>query len=322
MSKLSTEDANNLLPTEALSSKADPLSLCYTLIATPKWGKTTWLTAFPDSVLLAFEQGHAFIKARKIIIDVWDERKFEPYTDDVGYHHLSMQMAVDALCASDQFKFVIFDTADMAGKMCLDYHLNKNGLTHPGDLEYGKGYDVCLATPFRQMCLRILKTGRGIGFITHTEIKDVKFSSGAKSKRDCTMVKQLTKFIIPQSDLILNGTFGKRNKQTKKRDRIIITEGSDDTLAGNRAQGDTVLPNRFIVDLQDPWAQWSEFFTDPKAAARAEFECNKVMRGVEGEEEEDDREDAKDSTKTAPVVVPAESEEETPKIRKGGKKAA
>lgn len=276
MAVLTTEEANKLLPQAKVGTVPNPKSLVYTLIAEPKFGKTTWMSQIPNSLLLAFERGHSFIEAHKIEITAWAAPNSE-IADIGGLLHMTFEDAVTVICASDQFDFVIFDTADMAAKMCLDYHLKKFGLTHAQDWEYGKGHDVCLNTPFRQLVNKIASSGRGVGFITHSETKDSRFSTGTKARKECTLPGGVMKYVIPQSDIVLHGKFGARGKDGR-RSRIIVTEGSDDMLAGSRVQGKFRLPTRFIVDPNNPWAQWESFFTDPEASFKAEADYEKAKR--------------------------------------------
>lgn len=279
--------ANSILPQAPHSALADPISLCYTLIAEPKFGKTTWACNVPDMLLLAFEQGHAFVSAHKVVIDAWDynvpeSRKPLPWTEDPGNPgalvHMTFMQAVDIITASDRFPLVGFDTADMAAKKCLDFHLKKNNLIHPQDWDFGKGHDVCLTTPFRQAVGKILTSGRGVIFITHTDTTDRRFAGQSSSKKECTLPKGIAKFLIPQSDVILHGKFGPRDPATKRRSRIFFTEGSDEVLAGARGVGQQYnLPARFIINQDNSWEQWTEFFNDPEAAGRASVEYEQLV---------------------------------------------
>lgn len=285
---LTTEQANALLPQKKHGEKADPKKLIYLFIAEAKFGKTTWMSAIENSLLLAFEKGHAFIEAYKMNITAWSAKDSE-VTEIDGLTHATFTDALDVICSSDQFDFIIFDTADAAVKMCLDYNMKKLGITHPSDWEFGKGYEASQNTPFRQAINRLTSTGRGVGFITHTETKDSRFSSGAKSRKECTLPGGISKLLVPMADCILHGRFGLRNKATGRRDRIIVTEGSDDMLAGGRVQRTAKLPVHFIVDENDPWAQWVSFFNDPKASEAAEdyYEKRKHSNSPTGTEQTD-----------------------------------
>jgi hypothetical protein len=280
------EEANALLPTEVTKAVTNPLRLKYLLIGPPKWGKTTMMCAAPDSLLLAFEEGHAFHETHKIIIDAWNK----PYSerglgkDDDGNFHLSFDEAVEAIVASDRFQFIVIDTADMAAKMCLDYHYKKYGVNHASDAgDYGKGWDLCLTQPFRQQIGQLMKSGRGVGFITHTNIVEKKVGNTTVSRAETTLPSQVQKFLHTQADLILHGNFGKKRKGQLERDRVISMDGSNEILAGSRVRK-VLLPKKFIVDPDNPWGQWTEFFKSERAVHKADEEYRTLVLG--GKEED------------------------------------
>jgi hypothetical protein len=276
MATLSTKAANDMLPQEPTKTPVDPRRAKYLLIGPPKWGKTTLGCSVPDSLLLATEEGHMFQEAHKIIIDSWGN-KLGPGHDDDNNLHLSMEEAVETICASDRFQFIVIDTADMAAKMCLDYHYKKFGASHAEDVgTYGKGWDLCLTQPFRRQIGALMKSGRGIMFITHTSIVTRKVGQSEQSRAETTLPSQVQKFLHTQADLILHGNFGKLRKGMRERDRIISLDGTNEILAGTRVRG-VALPKKFIVDPNDPWGQWETFFKDPKAAAKAEEQFKQLV---------------------------------------------
>lgn len=301
---MDTETANALLPSKPTKASVDPSHYNYLLIGPPKWGKTTLMCSVPNSILFATEQGHAFHETHKVIIDAWDKPRSERGlgVDEDGNHHLSMVEAVEVLCASDQFDFVVIDTADMAAKMCLDFHYNKLHVTHASDAgEYGKGWDICLTQPFRQQIGQLMKSGRGIGFITHTKLVTKKVGKLETSRWETTLPSQVQKFLHTQADLILHGTFGRLRKGATDRDRVICMDGSNEILAGSRVR-QIHLPKKFIVDPDKPWEQWETFFTDPEAVIAAEKDYkDKVLGGRDAVPEEAEPEVA---TISEPVSEP------------------
>lgn len=263
---------NDGLPQKKTSQVADPLSLRHLIIAPPGWGKTELFTSFPDSLLLACEEGHMFVEGYKIIIDSW-EGTLEK-TDDHGNLHLSFVDALARIESTNRFKFIVIDTVDALAKMCVDWHLEnvesrskeaagKDAL-HLGDLgDFGKGYDLGMNTPMRQAFNIILKSGRGIGYITHQEMKTYDFTGKAKKiKKETTLPNGLIKLLFPQCDIIMHGEFGEKREGQHQRDRIIRTEGTEELLAKNRGG---ILPPAFVVPLDVPsrWQQFNGFF-DPK----------------------------------------------------------
>lgn len=276
MAKLDTEEANALLPDKPSKAPIDARRLKYLMIGPPKWGKTTLGCSAPDSLLLATEEGHMFHETHKVVIDTWGTREGRGVDED-GNVHLSMVEAVEAIVASDRFKFVIIDTADMAAKLCLDHHYKKMGVKHASEVgNYGKGWDLCLTQPFRQEIGQIMKSGRGVMFITHTSLVTKKVGNVEQSRWETTLPSQVQKFLHTQADVILHGSFGKLRPGMKDRDRIISMDGTNEILAGTRIRA-IHLPKKYVVDPNKPWQQWEEFFTDPEAATKAEREFLKIM---------------------------------------------
>lgn len=278
---LNTEEANALLPQTSSKPMRNPKVLKYLAIGQPKWGKTTWGCSPPDTILLACEEGHLFHEAHKIVITCWD-RPFSAKNegwgeDEEGIKYCSFIEAVDAIVASDRFPMVTIDTADMLCKMCLDFHYAKNKVSHASDAgDYGKGWDICLTQPMRQQVGRLMKSGRGIIFITHSQVVEKKKGQTSTFREETTLPSQVQKFLHTQADVILHGSFGKRPPGQYERDRIISLDGSNEVLAGSRIR-EIRLPKKFIVSTTNPWAQWVSFFENPEAVIEAEAEYTKRM---------------------------------------------
>ena len=260
-----------LLPTKPRKAIPNPLSLTYLAIGVPKWGKTTFFCDAPDALLIAFERGFQFQQCPTVFIEKWLDSKFEPYTDDDGIVHMTMGQLRKSLMASDKYKFLIFDTADMAAKKCSDYHLQKHNWQHAQDGgDFGRGYDIVQNTPFRQLVGDLMGTGRGIAFITHQQVNSTDMQKGKKAMKETTLPGGVYKFLHTQADIIMHASFGSKRPGNKYRDRIWQTEGDEETLAGSRCR-DLYLPSRYVVDPERPWAEWAEFFTNPDLAAEADL---------------------------------------------------
>lgn len=286
-----------MLPTDARKYTTDPDELVYLAVTVPKWGKTTFFCSVPGALLIAFERGFQFQKCPTVFIVSWHDSKFEPYVDEKGIMYMTMTQLKKVLVASDKYKFLIFDTADMAAKKCADYHLEKHKAQHANDLgDYGRGYDIVQNTPFRQMVGALMSTGRGIAFLTHQAINEVK-DKKKSIKKETSLPGGIYKFIHSQADVILHGHFGKKQSGNKYRDRIWQTEGDEEVLAGNRSS--IYLPARYVVDPARPWAQWKEFFTNPDASAAADL--------TSGRSDDDDEDDEKPAKKAVKKKLSAQS---------------
>jgi len=265
------EELEALLPTKPRKIVASPITLVYLAISPPKWGKTTFFSAFPEALLIAFERGYQFQNVPTVFIDSWQDSKLEPYTDEAGVVHMTMMQLKKSLIASDKYQFLIFDTADMAAKKCTDYYLEKHKWQHAQDGgDFGRGYDIVQNSPFRQVIGALMATGRGIAFTTHQSVNEMKTKAGQTIKKETSLPGGIYKFLHSQADVILHGSYGKKQAGNKFRDRVWQTEGDEEVLAGTRSK-DIYLPAKYIVDPARPYDQWAEFFTNPDLAAAADL---------------------------------------------------
>ncbi len=254
--------AGDGLPEAPTDQDVQLTSLKWLFVAPPGFGKTEFFSLFPDSLMLACEEGHKFVTGHKIIIDSWAGPGNSEDSD--GNLHMSFLEAVKRVEASSRFNFFFIDTIDALVKMCIDHHVLKANQGHLSDLgEYGKGYDLGQNDPIRRELNKLFKSGRGGGLITHQHPETKTFTKGPKTKKETTLPPGITKIIFPQMDLIIHGEFGAQRDDNKYRDRIIKSEGSEDMLAKNRGG---VLPPAWIspVDLVERGAQIREFFTGTK----------------------------------------------------------
>lgn len=313
---MDTKEANLLLPDKPTEVICDARRLKYLLIGLPKWGKTTMMASVPDSILLACEEGHAFHRVHKVIIDQWDRSHAEKLDgwdeDDDGNRHASFVEAVDAICASDKFQFVNIDTADMLAKMCLDYHYVKYKVNHAQDAgDFGKGWDICLTQPFRREVGRLIKSGRGIGFITHSQVIERKVGATKVARIETTLPSQVQKFLHTQADVIMHTSFGRRISGQHDRDRVITMDGSNEILAGSRIRG-IAMPRKFVVDPDRPWEQFASFFDKKNGAKNVE----KAERDFELRMKGKDVEAASDVEKEETISPPDKTDGKKPPQRR------
>lgn len=267
------------LPDSISEAANDPKDIRTLIVSPPGWGKTEFFMSNPNCLLLACEEGHKFTSGYKLIIDAWDgvlsNGSTSPYKDQSGTIHTSFVKAVASLQTDPtKFNMVFIDTIDALVKMLLDYGLGKRHIEHASDGgDYGKGWDIIQNSPFRKQLNILLKSGRGIGASTHEQAENKNFKSGPRAKKETTLPSGIYRQIYAQFDLILHGVFGKAKKNQKTRDRILVSEGSEDILAKNRGG---LLPPAFIVPrkFEDRWKQFETFFKNPKSKeiAFTEFE--------------------------------------------------
>lgn len=281
----------SILPKVPTQGMIDPAHLVILLIGPPKWGKTKFSMSNPKAIHLGFEEGAKFQRGYKMSIVKWDQKRghFDAYKNDEGVSCCTAMQAVTALeeDTSDKFNMVVIDTVDMAVKMSSDYFCEIGNVEYPSDLgDYGKGWDKAINSPLRKLIMRILKTQRGVILITHSKTEIAKFTSGEKARKEMSLGKGPRSFCESQADVIMHGELGRKRPGKRLRDRILVCEGDMDTLAGNRSGA--MLPERYIVDPENPWKQFERFFRDAKAADIAEAQYRKLTTGGGGSSSKDE----------------------------------
>lgn len=215
--------------------------------------------------MLACEAGHKFIVGKKLLIDCWKGSGEEVDADK--NIHVSMEEAVNRIENSQRFTFITIDTIDALIKKCVDHHVEGANVGDLSDLgDYGKGFNIGQNDPIRKTLNRIFSSGRGMGIITHQEIKTNTFKKGVvKAKKETSLPNGIYKLLYPQMDIIIHGEFGEVREGQKHRDRIIKSEGDEDILAKNRGG---ILPPAWIspIDLDERREQMISFFQPDKIA--------------------------------------------------------
>jgi AAA domain len=285
----------NLLPTKPPRLILNPRKLRYLLCAPPKWGKTTFATGAPNSLLLAFEAGYASAECPIVVVTEWDrsykERAKGWLQDDAGIVYTSALEVLEELERANPYEFIVIDTVDMLVKMASDHCCAAAKVEHPSDGgDYGRGYDLLQTTPVRRFYNRLTRIGCGIAAITHVKERTERDKFGVERyRRETTLPSAIQSFVHTQSDVIMHGFFGRRRRGQIDRDRIVSFDGTNEVMAGTRLR-QVHVPNKYIVapptseSLDLPWQQWENFFTNsPQAGKDAEASYAKLLEGLDDE---------------------------------------
>lgn len=296
---MTKEQALDYFPTKIHVEVPKPERLKYFFLAPAKFGKTTFFSGVPNSLLLAFEEGHMWAQCFKVVITDWAPNTFKdrgPSVDEeTGVKYTTALEIIEALEAHCPYQFIILDTIDMAVKMCTDFECGRAKIQHPSDGgDYGKGWDLFQTQPIRRFYNRLVKLNVGLGCTSHIKEEWKRDKYGQEIyRRESTLPAGVQKFIHTQSDVIVNGYFGRKKPQRGKqiRDRIISFDGSDEIMAGTRIQR-VYIPNQYVSspptdeDPYIPWKQWTSFFTDsPTAGQTAEKNFFEQIKGVDSDKE-------------------------------------
>ena len=140
------------------------------LYGTPKSGKTTTASKFPNALLVAFEKGYSAIPdVIAAPINSWTE-----------FRQLLKQLEKDE--AKAVYSTIVIDTADIAYDYCVKYVCAKasdakNDYDNIGDIPYGKGYKMA-ETEFDECLRKILQMDYGLVLISHATDKTFTDTNG------------------------------------------------------------------------------------------------------------------------------------------------
>ncbi len=195
------------------------------LYGPPGIGKSSFCSGLDGSVFFDTEGGLKYLKVRRQRIDSWKafvlaiarlEEKGTIRCDDGK---------------STTPRHVIIDTADLLQSFCLEMCSRKYGFDHPGDAEFGKGWDI-LKGEFQRPIAR-LNTLKPMILISHSKAVDERGRGMVKtSKIVPTLPGTARKVIVPMVDVI--GYAGFEVGEAIGQERALIFRPTEDLEAKDR----------------------------------------------------------------------------------------
>ena len=205
------------LPTEKSTPTLGAQTAKVLLYGPPKIGKTTLAaTIDPEHTLfVATEPGHGALEIFKVDVRNWsDFRTIGPELH--GEDH--------------PFKMLVVDTVDELAKMCQDQVMRDLKITHPSDLDFGKGWEA-LATEFKLRVGALASLGLGVWFISHSKEVEVKQRVGSLTVHQPTIGGAIRKFLVGFCDHVF---FAESRQFEDGERRILHTRPSETIEAGSR----------------------------------------------------------------------------------------
>ena len=226
-----------------------------------KIGKTTLASMFSNSgrkvMFLFFEPGGKALSLYQESMSSW--KKFTRF--------------VQLLSQDKTFGTVVIDTADYAYDDCLtDVCLNM-GIEHPADSAYGKGWNA-VKTEFTKQIRLLLKSGKGIIFISHQKEVEVEERNGKTyDKTTNTLSSQAREVIEGIVDIWANYDY-------EENERVLTILGSKEVDAGHR------LKKRFRYTDGKPIRKISMGKSEEEAYSNFLSAFNNKLINKEGEKNE------------------------------------
>lgn len=178
-----------------------------------KIGKTTLCAEFPGALFLMFEPGGKALRIFQEPMNSW----------------LKFTRFVDLIIKDEKFKTIVIDTVDFAYDDCLICECKKLGIEHPSDAGWGKGW-ASVKSEFSRQIRKLLRSGKGVIFISHQREVEIETRSGKKFHRKTnTMTGQGKETIEGLIDIWANYDYVGEG-------RYLTVLGDDYIDAGNRCK--------------------------------------------------------------------------------------
>lgn len=223
------------LPTEKKEALKDLLRFSQMLYGREKIGKSTHYASYPDSIFFATEPGVKGLEIYELNAEGGGVRDWDIFLKGI-------KLLEDN---PDSFRFVIVDTVDEAYSHCLDWVCKNRGIEYPGQddqgrEDFGKSWRA-VRKEFTSAIHRILRTGRGVAFTSHSKEETVKSKSGVSYQRVYpTISRQGREVIEALVDFYFYCEYVR--DMMGNTQRVIFTHGDEMVWAGCRPVAGINLP--------------------------------------------------------------------------------
>lgn len=252
MSKLNADEIK--LPADTILEGAKMNELIWFIYGPPGIGKSTFVSKCKDTLFLSTDQGLRFLNVYKRPLASWQDFK--------KYIKLLRETK------PKRYKAIAIDTIDIVFKMCRKYVLDKRGLEHQSDEQWGKAYDL-VNTEFELTMAKLCNLPYGIFFISHAKEIEIRGRAVRTNKIVPTLINQAYKAIAPMADIITymgfdekaadsedgrrkmffqpQETIEAKDRTSKLPETLWVNEGEGFNLVENWLTGKKVKPKIKVV---------------------------------------------------------------------------
>ena len=211
--EVSKEVVNVTLPTQVSIPAERIEDYSILLYGEKKIGKTSLASKFDKAFFLMFEPGGRALSIFQRPVKNWLE--FKKY--------------VSLIQKDTSFRTIVIDTVDIAYTMCAEYVCQKLVIDHLSEEEWGRGYEKA-RKEFYEEIDALLKTGKGVIFISHAAEKEIKTRTGDKYHRISPTMSNQARDIL-EGIVDIWTYYGYEGKQ-----RYLWIGGDDHIGAGHRLE--------------------------------------------------------------------------------------
>lgn len=220
------------LPTDRTKPTADLSQQTILAYGSPKIGKSTFASRFPEALFFECEPGLNQLEVFKIPTYTWED-------------FLSACKLVAA--GNHRFKTIVIDTIDNAFKYCSDHVCGKNSIEYEGDMAHGKGWAL-VKNEWHRVLTRLASLPYGLILISHAQDKTVETRTGQYTKTQPSLPDRARGVVLGLVDMILfcDATARKDAAGNLAVERVIRTKPHPTYEAGDRTGR---LPEQMPLDF-------------------------------------------------------------------------
>lgn len=154
--------------------------------SSPKLGKTTLMSGWPDCLILATEKGYGALSCQVADIKDWEE--FEEAVDEIVAEKFKIQI-------------VAIDTIDILWQQCTTWVCEYMGIEHVSEAGFGKAYHM-IDDKFFTALRKLFSSSYGILMSSHTINREVIRPGGTITKVVSSLPDRGRNIVTPMVDVI------------------------------------------------------------------------------------------------------------------------
>jgi len=236
------------LPTGPKEPDPDFANYVTCIYGTQGVGKSTFMANYDNVLMMSFERVSRSLRCADFNHENGGVTSWGVYLE-----------AMKLLKEEGGFQVVAIDTIEAAYQKCMDYVCKQNGIEHPQDAPYGKGWNA-VRTEFVRGISLVADMGLGLVFSSHAKEAEISTFSGSTYHRvrpsmpgACyDVVQGITDFVL-FADYALT--------KDRKPIRVIFTTG-DEMIDAKHPECSVAMPRILPLDIKKGPSIVAKAFTE------------------------------------------------------------
>lgn len=209
----------SILPEKPSKPVTDWTQLLIGIYGDPKIGKSTFLSQRPGMLILDTENGLQSLECYRSQIDSWPRM---------------LEVCNEIAAGDHRFKAIGIDTIDNLYDYCLTHVCADASISHPSDLNYGKGWAM-VQKEFKRVLLKLTMLPYGLMWVSHAKQEEKETRTGKQTKTVLTIPGSCRRLVLGMSDIVLFAdmeTVG--DDKSRETRRVLRTKPTKAYEAGDR----------------------------------------------------------------------------------------